>query len=210
MNSKALRHLKKVDPKMRGLIESAGPCRLTPSRTLSPFLSLARSIVFQQLNGKAATTIWQRTLDLFGGARAMTPQAVLNVSNAKLRSAGLSRNKIAALQDLAAHADRKEVPSWRKLEQMSDDDIVEALTRVRGIGVWTVHMMLIFSLGREDVWPSGDFGVRNGFAVLNGDATLPTVRELEGAGEIWRPYRSFATWYLWRAVDLKRLAAAKK
>ncbi len=204
MTSEALRHLKKVDPKMRGLIKAAGPCRLTPSRALSPFLSLAKSIAFQQLNGKAAATIWQRTLDLFGGARKMTTKAVLELSEATLRLAGLSRNKIAALKDLASYADRKEIPSWRKMTQMSDEDIVETLTRVRGIGVWTVQMMLIFSLGREDVWPTGDFGVRSGFAVLHGATTLPTARELDEAGEIWRPYRSVAAWYLWRAVDLKR------
>ncbi|MCC6954964.1 MAG: DNA-3-methyladenine glycosylase 2 family protein, partial [Deltaproteobacteria bacterium] len=178
-----------------------GPCGIVAKQELTPFASLARSICYQQLHGRAAATIWGRALDVCGGARRFTPKNVLDADDDEMRSAGLSRNKLLAIKDLARMAGEQRRFTWRTLEAMSDDDIIELLTEVRGVGVWTVQMLLIFSLARPDVLPIHDYGVRKGYAVLYKRKDHPTPKELLELGERWRPFRRVASWYLWRAAD---------
>jgi 3-methyladenine DNA glycosylase/8-oxoguanine DNA glycosylase len=168
----------------------------------SAFDSLSESIVYQQLTGKAAATIFERVRDLFPDRR-FGPSDILATPDDVLRSAGLSRAKAKALRDLAQKTVDGAVPEVGRLRRMSDDQIVDALTPIRGIGRWTVEMMLIFRLGRPDVLPVDDYGVRKGYAALHGLSALPTPKQLAQCGERWRPFRSVAAWYLWRAVDGK-------
>jgi DNA-3-methyladenine glycosylase II len=189
---------------MARLIDQAGPFRLRPEAMGSAFQTLLGAIVNQQLSGQAAATILGRVVALCGGRRQLRPQAILNLSGAALRGAGLSRAKVLAVQDLAARTLEGTVPGVRELRRLDDAQIVERLTAVRGIGVWSVEMLLIFRLGRPDVLPVSDLGVRKGVQLTYGGAELPSPREVLARGERWRPYRSVASWYLWRAVDLSR------
>lgn len=195
----ALRHLRR-DPAMRAFVRHAGPFTLVPRRPAAPFPALMRAIVYQQLSGKAAATIHGRVLDLFPGRGHPPPAALLEIDESQLRAAGLSRNKVLAVRDLAARVEDGTVPSLRRLRGMDDEEIVARLTTVRGIGRWTVEMLLIFTLGRPDVLPLNDLGVLRGFARLyGGEANAARLAE---QGEAWRPYRSVASWYLWRAADM--------
>src|SRR5204863_9474374 len=166
-----------------------------------PFDALAESIAYQQLSGKAAATIWGRVRALYGKRKYLDPRAVLGTPDEKLRAAGLSRSKVAALKDLAAKTLDGTVPTRRELVKMSDEEIIARLTAVRGIGRWTVEMLLLFDLGRLDVWPVADYGVQKGFAKTFGRKKLPTAKQFQKIGEKWRPYRSVAAWYFWRALD---------
>ena len=197
----ALIHLKHVDKGRGRLIDRVGSLGLSANRNRSVFEYLARSIVYQQLSGKAAGTIHGRLKNLFSNRR-ITADRLLALPDEALRGAGLSRGKCLALRDLATRAVAGELPRARKLDQMSDTDIVSTLTVVRGVGPWTAQMLLIFYLGRPDVMPSGDLGVRRGYQHLRGFKTLPEPDKLERAGRRWRPYRSVATWYLWRSLDI--------
>lgn len=199
----AVRHLREVDGHLAALLDAAGGFTVRPDADLDPFAYLLRSIVFQQLNGTAATAIHGRVLALFGG-RVPEPEELLATDAATLRTAGLSGGKSASAHDLARHAVAGELPTSEELRTSSDLELVERLTIVRGIGDWTVHMLLLFRLGRPDVLPTGDFGVREGYRVLHGTAAQPTPAQLRAAAEQWRPYRSVASWYLWRCVDLHR------
>lgn len=199
----ALRHLRAVSPDMAALIKAAGPFTVDPDQDLDPFAYLLRSIVFQQLNGVAAGTIHRRVLDLFEGGVA-TPVELLDLDAATLRAAGVSGNKAASMHDLARHALAGELPSREELPMLGDLEIVHRLVAVRGIGPWTVQMLLMFRLGRPDVLPTGDFGVREGFRIRNRLERQPTPTQFRAAAERWRPYRSVASWYMWRAVDLHR------
>lgn len=183
------------------LIDRVGPFTLRLSPRTTTFAALARAIVHQQLSGKAAATIHGRLAALFPKRRALHPADVASAPDEVLRTAGLSRPKVAAMRDLAARTLAGEVPSRSRLERMDDEAIVEALTRVRGIGRWTVEMLLIFQLGRPDVFPIDDFGIRRGFALACGLKEMPRPRELLAHGEKWRPYRTAASWYLWREAD---------
>ncbi|HEX8148776.1 MAG TPA: DNA-3-methyladenine glycosylase [Pyrinomonadaceae bacterium] len=196
----AVRHLAKADPVLARLMKRAGPFALKTRHMHNPFEALARNIVFQQLHGSAAEAIHRRLLELFGGGR-LRPRDVLGAPDDELRGAGLSGAKTAALKDLAAKTLDGTVPTLARLKRMGDEEIVERLTRVRGIGRWTAEMLLMFRLGRPDVLPVDDLGVRKGFAVTYGRATLPSAAELEAHAERWRPYRSVACWYLWRAAE---------
>lgn len=167
----------------------------------SPFAALAEAIVYQQLTGRAAATIHGRVLALFRPRRVLSPDDVLVAPQDALRAAGLSRAKIAALKDLAAKTRDGTVPPLRHLRKMGEEEIIERLTRVRGVGRWTVEMLLIFRLGRPDVLPAGDYGIRKGFARAFRTRALPTPRQVLRRGELWRPYRTTASWYLWRALD---------
>lgn len=200
--SSALKHLRRSDKSLRELIRKVGPCKLETRRHRSPYEALFQAIVYQQLNGTAAGTILGRVKALFPGKRFPTPTDVLASSDADLRKAGLSRAKVAAIKDLALHALKGTVPSSREIRKLTDTEIVERLTTVRGIGPWTVEMLLIFHLGRPDIWPVTDFGVRKGFARIYGLADLPSPKELLTLGEKWRPHRSVAAWYFWRALDV--------
>jgi 3-methyladenine DNA glycosylase/8-oxoguanine DNA glycosylase len=166
-----------------------------------PFDALAESIAYQQLSGKAAATIWGRVRALYGKRKWLDPKQVLATKDEALRAAGLSRSKVAALKDLAAKTIDGTVPSARQLAKMSDEEIIERLTAVRGIGRWTAEMLLLFDLGRLDVWPVGDYGVQKGLAKTFGKRKLPTPKQMAKLGEKWKPYRSIAAWYFWRALD---------
>jgi methylated-DNA-[protein]-cysteine S-methyltransferase len=199
----AVDHLTRSDASLARVIERAGPLSLRIEKLSSPVEALARSIVYQQLAGKAAAAIYGRVCDLFP-RRKPTPKAILALSDDALLGAGLSRNKMAALRDLAARSLDGTVPSLRALRALSDDEIIDRLVEVRGIGRWTVEMLLIFRLGRPDVLPVGDYGVRTGFRHTYSRPTLPTPREVAARGEAWRPFRTAAAWYLWRAAELAR------
>jgi methylated-DNA-[protein]-cysteine S-methyltransferase len=199
----AVEHLKVRDRRLAKFIETVGPFRLRPAELQSPFEALLESIVYQQLTGKAASTILARVLALFRPRRYPRAQDVAEIAEEKLRAAGLSRSKAAALKDLAAKTlDGTVPPTARALEKLSDGEIVERLTAVRGIGPWTVEMLLIFRLARPDVLPATDYGVRKAFARVRGARDLPAPKELLAYGERWRPYRTVASWYLWRVLDL--------
>jgi 3-methyladenine DNA glycosylase/8-oxoguanine DNA glycosylase len=200
-NARAHRHISKSDSRMADLIRNSQRYAITPPVSLRPFDALAESIAYQQLNGKAAATIWKRVRALYPKTKWLDPAKVLATPDEALRAAGLSRSKTAALKDLAAKALDGTVPSGRALLRMSDDEIIARLTQVRGIGRWTVEMLLLFDLGRPDVWPVDDYGVRKGFAKTLRKRKLPTPKELLKHGEKWRPYRSVAAWYFWRALD---------
>jgi DNA-3-methyladenine glycosylase II len=192
-----------TDPRMAELIARSVRYNIKPTRSIRPFEALAESIVYQQLSGKAAATIWSRVRRLYPSRRRLDPAAVLQTSDAKLRAAGLSASKTRALKDLAAKTLDGTIPSARNLSRMSDEEIIGRLTAVRGIGPWTAQMLLLFDLGRPDVWPHTDYGVRKGFAKAFGRRKLPTPKQLFRLGEKWRPYRSVAAWYFWRALDQK-------
>ncbi len=198
----ALAHLSRSDKALRRLIRKIGRCSFKVKSHRSPFRVLVESITYQQLNGTAAATIFGRVKALYPGRRFARPAEVLATPDERLRSAGLSRAKVAAIKDLARNTISGVVPTSRAICKLTDAEIVERLTTVRGIGPWTAEMLLIFSLGRLDVWPVTDYGVRTGFARAYGLKTLPTPKELVQHGEKWRPYRTIAAWYLWRAAEL--------
>jgi len=200
------KHIAATHPRLAELIARSRRYEIVPSLSVRPFDALAESIAYQQLSGKAAATIWGRVRALYPRRKYLDPKIVLATSDEKLRACGLSRNKVAALKDLAAKTLDGTVPSRRQLAKMSDEEIISRLSSVRGIGRWTAEMLLLFDLGRPDVWPVHDYGVRKGFAKTFGKRKLPTPKQLLKHGEKWRPYRSVAAWYFWRALD----APAKK
>jgi 3-methyladenine DNA glycosylase/8-oxoguanine DNA glycosylase len=201
--AEAATHLAARDARLARVIERVGPPRLRVDAAASTFEALAESIVYQQLTGKAAATIHGRLRALFPRKR-VRPDALIALDDAALRGAGLSRGKVLALRDLALKSLDGTVPSIRALRAIDDDAIVERLVQVRGIGRWTVEMLLIFRLGRPDVLPVGDYGVRHGFKLAYGRRDMPSPNELAKHGEKWRPFRTVASWYLWRAVDLAK------
>ena len=185
---------------MAHLIKRVGPFRMQTEFELSPFEALLRAIVHQQLSVTAAAAIYARVTALFG--EQIKPQALLDMNTDTLRVAGLSKAKVLAVKDLAARRLDGTVPELAVLQQESNEAIIERLSSVRGVGQWTVQMMLIFKLGRPDVLPVADLGVRKGYHFAYATPTLPTAAELVEAGEKWSPYRSVASWYLWRACEL--------
>jgi DNA-3-methyladenine glycosylase II len=195
--ARARRHLARRDARMAELVREVGPCRLEPRG--DPYRALLRSVVHQQLAGSAARAIDGRLRAPHRG-RYPKPADLLAIPTAQLRRAGLSRQKIAALRAVAGAFDAGELDN-RRLRRMSDDAVVEAVTRVKGIGTWTAHMLLMFSLGRPDVLPVGDYGVRKGAMLLYALEDLPKAAALEALAEPWRPYRSVGSWYLWRATE---------
>lgn len=197
----ALGHLSASDPALARVIEQVGPFTLEPRPIEDVFQPLLRSIVYQQLSGKAAATIYGRVQALAEGGGALSPSQLLTLPDEALRGAGLSRAKTVAARDLAEKVSNGALPSLDQIHGMPDDVVVHHLTQVRGIGTWTAEMLLIFYLGRPDVLPITDLGVRKGFMLMHGIDTLPTPAELLAHGESWRPYRSVASWYLWRRVD---------
>jgi DNA-3-methyladenine glycosylase II len=202
------RRLAKIDPVLANVIRAAGKFTHTTSAQHSPFHSLARAIAHQQLNGTAAESIFGRFVGLYAiegrQAALLEAEMVLETPDEKLRAVGLSFAKIASIKDLARKTIDGTVPPSEILHTLEDEEIIERLTQVRGIGRWTVEMMLISRLGRPDVLPVDDFGVRNGFRLAYGLRGMPTARALAEYGARWAPYRSVAAWYLWRAVDLHR------
>lgn len=200
----ACRHLSEADPRLGDLIARAGPFTMRPVPTQSLFAALVEAIVYQQLSGKAAETILGRVVAIYRPRRFPRPEDILDTPQARLRAAGLSNAKTLAVLDLAARTLDGTVPRMAQVRRMSDDEIIERLTRVRGVGRWTVEMLLLFRLGRPDVLPVGDLGVRKGFARTFGRRVLSDSAVMSRRAERWRPYRSVASWYLWRALDGER------
>ena len=201
MPDDAHKHLATSDPRFAELIARSPRYEPKKTRGLRPFDSLAESIVYQQLSAKAAATIWRRVREIFGSPKYLDPQQVIATRDEVLRAAGLSGNKTIALKDLAAKTLEGIVPESRALARMTDEEIIARLTQVRGIGRWTVEMMLLFDLGRPDVWPVNDLGVQKGLMKTFRKRKLPTPKQMMKLGEKWKPYRSAAAWYFWRALD---------
>ena len=199
--SAAARRLKAADPVMKRLIERVGPCALAP-KPEDTFEALLEAIVHQQLRTQVAATIHRRVTALFGDSALVTPELLLNVSDASLRGAGLSGNKLAAMRDLAEKCRTGIVPPRKELERLPDAEIIARLSAVRGIGAWTAQMFLIFRLGRPDVMPSGYFGIRKAFGSLyRKTGRLPPPSAVDKHARLWTPYRTVASWYLWRSLD---------
>ena len=197
--SDAIAHLKRVDPILGDVIDRVGSYAIV--RRPERFHSLVRAIIFQQLAGRAAQTIFDRFVKAVGGKRFPTPALLLAASDEVLRSAGLSRGKMSYIRDLATHVNNRTL-NFHRHARMTDDEIIADLTRVRGIGRWTAEMFLMFNLHRPDVLPVDDLGVRNAVGRLYAMNPAPTAKALREFGERWRPYRSVASWYLWRSYDL--------
>jgi len=198
----AVRHLRRRDRQLAALMRRVGPFALRSRAHLTPFQALLRAIVYQQLSGLAAGSIDRRLKALFPGRRP-SARRLLELDEETLRGVGLSRSKVASVRDLAEKTVAGVVPTRRALDAMDDEAIIERLVGVRGIGRWTVEMLLIFSLGRPDVLPVADLGVRKGYMLHRGHDALPAPKDLLAEGERWRPYRSVASWYLWRACELE-------
>ena len=205
MSTAAIRHLSH-DPALDLLIKRVGPSRLAAEidRRWSPYEALMRAIAHQQLHARAAEAILARFIALHPGARFPDPAAVLDHPETALRGCGFSASKIAALRDICAHALNGTIPTRRGAARLTDEVLIERLTAIRGVGRWTVEMLLIYGLGREDILPVDDFGVREGYRLLHGLDAQPKPRALAEIGTAWAPYRSYAAWYLWRAAELLR------
>ena len=205
----ACEHLAR-DPVMRRIIARHGPCDLT-LRRLSPYATLTRAIAHQQLNGRAAETILGRFIALFPtNGRYPLPSAVLAVRPSALRRVGFSRAKVRAIRDIARHAEAGVVPTKRACARLSDEELIERLVQIRGVGRWTVEMLLIFTLGRPDVLPVDDFGVREGYRIAYGLRKQPTPKALRAYGERWKPYRSVAARYLWIVANAAKAERAAR
>jgi DNA-3-methyladenine glycosylase II len=199
---KAINHLKKVDPVMAGVIAVVGCCDLEPRADGTHFDAVMRSIIFQQLSGQAAGTIHRRLKDLYGG-RDPSPKELLRTSDEKLRAIGLSRQKTAYLKDLATRVNTGSFP-MHSLDELADDQIIEALTAVKGVGRWTAQMFLMFRLGRPDVLPDLDLGIQKGVKRAYGLRKHPLPERVAKIGAKWAPYRTIASWYLWRLLDTEK------
>ncbi|MEO7191632.1 MAG: DNA-3-methyladenine glycosylase [Vicinamibacterales bacterium] len=197
---RARRWLMRQDPRLAPLIKRVGRCCLPDSRTNAPFGALVRAILAQQLSGKAADTIHRRVLALVGGAERLAPQTLLDVDVDQLRAAGVSRPKISYLRDLAEHVIDGRL-NLAALELQSDEEVIQAITAVRGLGRWSAEMFLMFHLNRPDVFPVADLGIVKGIERLLSMKRRPAARTMLRAAEAWRPYRSVAAWYLWRLQD---------
>jgi len=197
---KAVLHLSQSDPVMRAIIERVGPCRMEYGDP--EFHSLAEAIIYQQLNGKAAVTIFKRFAALAG--EPLTPEGILKLSEEQLRSVGLSKQKSSYLRDLASKTHEGKL-DFGRLPKLSDDEVIEHLTQVKGIGVWTAHMFLMFALRRPNVLPAGDFGVRTAMKKYYKKRNLPKPDQMEKIAKAWEPYRSVACWYLWKSLDVKTM-----
>lgn len=209
MHAESIRHLKRVDPVLAGIIERIGPCRLEIRSEGTHFDALVRSIIYQQLSGKAAATIHSRLTELFG-ARAPTPTELLATSDEQLRAVGLSRQKLSYLKDLAAKVESGLVTlTSDAIDHLGDDEIVEQLVQIKGIGRWTVQMFLIFRLGRRDVLPDLDLGIQNAIRRAYRMRKQPRPKDVLRIGAKWRPHASVASWYLWRSLDAERKERAE-
>ena len=202
--TEALRHLRRADPVMAQLIRRAGPYALAPERGVGPYEALVQAVAHQQLTGKAAKTILGRFYAMYGIDCCPEPARLVETPDAQLRACGFSRAKSAALKDIAARTLDGTIPPRRALARLKDEAIIERLVEARGVGRWTVEMFLMFTLGRPDVLPVDDYGIRLGYKIAYGKRTLPKPKALARIGERWAPYRTTASWYLWRAVDMHR------
>ncbi len=201
MISTAQNHLSAVDPVMARLIREIGPCQLEPETRRPPFQSLVQAVAHQQLHGNAARNILGRFKKLFPGRRFPKAEDLANVTDAQIRACGFSFAKIRSIRDIAEKTLSGVVPTSRQIVKLSDEEIIARLMEVRGVGRWTVEMLLIFQLGRPDVLPVDDFGVRSGFRRAYGKREMPKPKALLKFGKRWRPHATTAAWYLWRAAD---------
>jgi 3-methyladenine DNA glycosylase/8-oxoguanine DNA glycosylase len=208
--SEATKYLAERDECLKRLIEEALPFQIDIADAQSPYEALLEAIAYQSISGKAAATIYGRIKALSSNGRAPTPQEMLKLRKPVLRKAGLSGAKVLAMKDLAQKTIDGVVPSFEEAQKLSDDELVERLVSVRGIGAWTVEMFLIFRLGRPDVLPIHDLGVKKGWSVTYGKKHMPKPKELLAFGERWRPYRTVASWYMWRAFERAGYAATNK
>src|SRR5467141_3107771 len=208
--SAAMNHLTAKDEKLAELITATLPFQMDADPLQSPYEALLESIAYQSISGKAAATIFGRVKALSATGRAPTPQEMLKLRKHVLRKAGLSGAKILAMKDLAQKTIEGIVPSFEEAVSLSDEELVERLVSVRGIGAWTVEMFLIFRLGRPDVFPIHDLGVKKGWAITYGKKHMPKPKELLAFGERWRPYRTVASWYMWRACQRAGNTAMRK
>ncbi len=195
---KAILHLKKSDPVLRAIIERVGPYKMEYGEPT--FHSLAEAIIYQQLNGKAAVTIFKRFTDVAG--TPVTPEGILKLSDQQLRAVGLSKQKTSYVRDLAAKTSSG-LLNFNKLLDMEEADVIEHLTQVKGVGVWTAHMFLMFTMRRPDVLPTGDYGIQVAIKKYYRKRKLPKPKDMEKIAKAWSPYRSVACWYLWRSLDIK-------
>lgn len=201
--AKAVAHLEAADPRLATIMDMVGPFRMELKHSRSLFGALAEAIVYQQLSNKAAATIYGRVEALYPDAPdGFTPRHILKTPDEALRGCGLSRAKVLAVQDLARRVEGGELPTLDEAQDIPDAELVERLVKVRGIGRWSAEMFLMFRLGRPDVLPVDDYSLRNAYAKAFAKRVLPSPKELEKAGRKWRPYRTVASWYLWRALDL--------
>ena len=200
----ALRFLRRTDPVMAQLIRQAGPFSVNPERGVGPYEALVQAVAHQQLTGKAARTILSRFYALYGADCCPEPARLVDTPDEALRGCGFSRAKAASLKDIAARTLDGTIPQRRALARMKNEAIIERLVEARGVGRWTVEMFLMFTLGRPDVLPVDDYGIRLGYKIAYGKRTLPKPKSLAKFGERWAPYRTTASWYLWRAVDMHR------
>ena len=207
--STAAAHLAACDPDWALLIELAGPCRLHSEPAREPWAALVRTVAFQQLHGRAAQAIFNRFLALYPGRDFPTPAELLATDEQTLRGCGFSANKLATIRGIAEQALHGRVPDRRTAEAMDDEALIAQLVQLRGIGRWTVDMLLMHTLGRPDILPVGDFGVREGWRLIKGLEKQPTPQQLAEIGRPWAPWRSTAAWYLWRAVDCYKAAMSK-
>src|SRR3989475_6470097 len=208
--SAAMNHLTAKDQKLAELIANTLPFQMDADPLQSPYEALLEAIAYQSISGKAAATIFGRIKALSSTGRAPTPQEMLKLRKPVLRKAGLSGAKILAMKDLAQKTIEGIVPSFEEAVKLSDEELVERLVSVRGIGAWTVEMFLIFRLGRPDVFPIHDLGVKKGWSITYGKKHMPKPKELLAFGERWRPYRTVASWYMWRACQRAGNAAMRK
>lgn len=204
--AEASRFLSHLDEDWSKLITQVGPCMLQPRVGREPYEALVRAIAYQQLHGKAAEAILNRMLELYPHSPFPTPQELLATDEALLRSCGFSASKIASIRGIALGTVEGKVPSLMEAKTLADERLIERLVALRGVGRWTVEMLLIFSLGRPDVLPVDDFGIREGWRVLKKLPEQPKPKVLAGIGQAWSPYRSVAAWYLWRAAELAKKA----
>ena len=203
MNAAAIAHLSKCDTRLARLIRRIGPMEFKPAKRRTPFAALTRAVIGQQLSGAAAESIFRRLSALLPSGATLAHEEVLQLSDDTLRTAGLSWSKVATVKDMARRTAGGLLPSKSKISKMSDDEVIESLTEIRGVGRWTVEMFLIFTLGRPDVLPVDDFTVRKHFGLLHGMKTVPKPKEMIALAEGWRPHRTTATLYLYRAADQK-------
>lgn len=199
----AVAHLSRCDPRLARLIRKVGPIEFQPDKRRTPFAALTRAVIGQQLSGAAATSIFKRLAALLPSGATLEHAEVLRLSDDTLRAAGLSWAKVATVKDMARRTAEGSLPSRSKISRMSDEEVIESLTDIRGVGRWTVEMFLIFTLGRPDVLPVDDFTVRKNFGLLHGMKAPPKPKDMIARAEGWRPYRTIATLYLYRAADLK-------
>ncbi len=199
----AVKHLAAACPVMARLITRAGPIKISRPDYAEPYEALVSAVAHQQLHGKAAMTILGR-LQTLGGGVIPAPAALLALADESLRACGFSASKILALRDIAAHAERGAIPNRAQARRLSDDVLIERLTTIRGVGQWTVEMLLIFTLRRPDVFPVDDFGVREGYRLIHGLESQPKPKTFVQIGELYAPHRSTAALYLWRACDMAK------